>query len=320
MNKERIYFVGMGMGNTNTLTAEGLQAIHGAEVLIGAPRLLDGFSGLSCEKLPLILAEDIAAAVRENHNKRITLLFSGDIGFYSGAEKLYKLLEDHDIISIPGISSLSYLAAKVRVPWQDTYCVSAHGREADCAGAVQGNHKTFILTGGKTKAEDICIELTARGMGGALVHAGEKLSYPGERIVSGSAELLSRMCFDGLTALLIINPKPITRAYEAPYIKDEDFIRSKVPMTKEETRALCVSKLRLRQEHTLWDVGAGTGSVSVECALALTKGRVFAIEKKEEAIETLRRNKEKFGVYNMEIISGPAPEILRELPAPDRCL
>ena len=155
-------------------------------------------------------------------------------------------------------------------------------------------------------------------MGYVTVHIGKNLSYPDEKISSGSAEQLSKLCSNSLSAMLVINNNPIKRLYEAPFLKDEDFIRTKVPMTKEEVRILCVSKLRLKQGDILWDVGAGTGSVSVECALALNGGRVFAVEKKDEAVETLRLNKDKFSVYNMEIVHGSAPEVLTDLPSPDR--
>ncbi len=175
-----------------------------------------------------------------------------------------------------------------------------------------------MLTGGSVRAEDICAELAARGLGGVTVYAGERLSYPDEKITVGRAEELSKMSFGGLTALLIINPRPISRAYEAPYLRDGEFARSGAPMTKEETRMLCISKLRLKAGHILWEVGAGTGSVSVECALALSKGRVFAVEKDCEAMAALRLNKEKFGVCNMELVHGEAPEALGRLPAPDR--
>lgn len=89
-------------------------------------------------------------------------------------------------------------------------------------------------------------------------------------------------------------------------------------MTKEEVRTLSVSRLRLRPEDTVWDVGAGTGSVSVECALAVPKGRVFAVERSEEALELLAQNREKFAAWNLRIVPGAAPAVLRDLPAPDR--
>ena len=89
-------------------------------------------------------------------------------------------------------------------------------------------------------------------------------------------------------------------------------------MTKEEVRTLAVSKLRLQNHHTVWDVGAGTGSVSVECALAVPAGRVFAVERKSEAVKLLEANRDKFGVSNLHVIPGLAPEALKDLPAPDR--
>jgi precorrin-6Y C5,15-methyltransferase (decarboxylating) len=133
------------MGTPGTLTAEGLGAVQSAELLIGAPRLLEAFACLSCEKLGLTLAGDISAAVRANDGKRTVLLFSGDIGFYSGAERLYSLLGDYDIETIPGISSLSYLAAKANLPWQDALCLSAHGRRCDCAARCKAAARPSCL-------------------------------------------------------------------------------------------------------------------------------------------------------------------------------
>lgn len=89
-------------------------------------------------------------------------------------------------------------------------------------------------------------------------------------------------------------------------------------MTKEEVRALALSKLRLEEDHVVWDVGAGTGSVSVECALACPAGQVFAVEKKPEALALLAENKARFRVSNLTVVGGTAPEAFWELPAPDR--
>ena len=89
-------------------------------------------------------------------------------------------------------------------------------------------------------------------------------------------------------------------------------------MTKEEVRELAIAKLQIRRDDVIWDVGAGTGSVSVEAALAASAGRVYSIEKDDAALELLARNKERFGTSNLHIVSGTAPEALDGLPAPDR--
>lgn len=94
------------------------------------------------------------------------------------------------------------------------------------------------------------------------------------------------------------------------HIADKDFIRGKVPMTKQEVRAVSVAKLNLFEDSVLIDVGAGTGSVGIEAATYLKKGKVFAVERKFEAVELIKQNIEKFGIKNLEIIHGTAPDDL----------
>ena len=312
----KVYLIGMGPGGRAHITAGALAAIEACPVLIGAPRLLEGFSGKTC--LPLILAEDIAAAIHRQENGPVGVLLSGDVGFYSGAKNLYPLLSDCEVVPLPGISSLVYFCARLGIPWQDVHLVSAHGRAHNAPGAVQSHERTFLLTGGSYRAGDLCRQLCQWGLGHVRITVGERLSYGDERITAGTAEELAGRDFDSLAVVLAENPSPIRRSYAAPALGDSDFLRGKVPMTKEEIRSLCLSKLRLRPDHTVWDVGAGTGSVSAECCLAANQGRVFAIERKEDAIALLRENKVRLGLTNLHIIEGTAPEALEDLPAPDR--
>ena len=314
----KVYLVGIGMGNPDTLTIGAKKAIEGSDLLIGAKRLLQPFSALDCEKRELILSDDIAAAIDGASCAQASVLLSGDVGFYSGATKLYDKLAGHEVEAIPGISSLVYFCAKLHTPWQDAALVSAHGREHDAVGAIQSNAKTFCITGGKTKVDDICRDMVARGMGDVQVAAGERLSYDDERIVRGTAAELSEMEFADLAVMLVQNPKPVVRAYAAPALADGDFERGKAPMTKEEVRALAIAKLRIAPDHVVWDVGAGTGSVSVEAALAAPRGAVYAIERNAEAVGLMRKNREAHGASNMVVVEGLAPEALEALPAPDR--
>ena len=185
----KIYLIGVGMGNPDTLTLAARRAIDESPVLIGAPRLLEPWrEGHAC--VPLIAADDIARRIEEERED-VAVLLSGDTGFYSGAKKLWKLLEGRQVETIPGISSLSYFCARLHTSWQDARIVSAHGRSHNAAGEIQKNAKTFALTGGATKAEDICRELVRRGLGKVRVSVGERLSYPDERIVTGTAAELA---------------------------------------------------------------------------------------------------------------------------------
>jgi len=114
---------------------------------------------------------------------------------------------------------------------------------------------------------------------------------------------------------------PLKRwAYLTPGIPDELFCRGEVPMTKAEIRCLTLSRLRLQAHHRVLDVGAGTGSMAVECALLLTEGRVLAVEKDEGAVELIRENARLFGVDNLEIIQGAAPEALQAVEMVDRII
>lgn len=101
-------------------------------------------------------------------------------------------------------------------------------------------------------------------------------------------------------------------------MKDECFIRGKIPMTKSEVRAISLSKLELKRDSIIYDIGAGTGSVSVEAALAAPEGHVYAFEQKEEGCDLIRQNRQQFGITNLTVIPGKAPESILGIPAPDR--
>lgn len=315
----RIKLIGVGMGRRELLTRQAEQAILESGLLIGAQRLLDEFRELAVPKLPLVKTGDIVEAVRQWKGEQISILLSGDIGFYSGAKNLYPFLTEYEVEGIPGISSLSYFSAKCRQTWQDAHVISCHGRDGGLLAAVQSHPKIFVLTGGRGfRVEELCQELKSKGYGHLKVWAGENLSYPEERILSGTAAELAEEAFSDLAVMLVENPAPIQTVFQAPGLSDKEFIRGKVPMTKEEVRALAVSKLRLHPRDVVWDVGAGTGSVSVECALRLPEGQVYGVECKEDAFRLIQQNREKFQVSNLYPVLGMAPEVLEELPAPDR--
>lgn len=318
-----VHVVGIGMGNPDTLTLRAKRFIEESGLLIGGARLLEPFGYLACGKLDLYKPTEIVAALLEAQSRGVavaSVLVSGDVGFYSGATLLERKLDEsgisYDVTS--GISSLVYFCAAIHMPWQDMHLVSAHGRAHNAVGAMQSHARTFAITGGSTHVEDICTDLVKRGLGGLMVHAGERLSYEDERIVSGTADELSGMTFADLSVLVVENPHPIGREWAAPSLPDSAFERAKVPMTKEEVREVSISKLHIAPDHVVWDVGAGTGSISVEAALAANEGVVYAVEKNPDALTLLERNRTNQGLSNLVIVEGRAPEVLEDLPIPDR--
>jgi precorrin-6Y C5,15-methyltransferase (decarboxylating) len=314
----KVYVIGMGMGNPDTLTVEARSALDRSDLIIGSSRLLEALGERDARMVALVASARIAEELREAPEAVASVVMSGDVGFYSGATSLYPLLEGLDVEVIPGISSLAYLCARLRCTWQDAFVVSAHGRAHNLAGAVQTHAKTFVLTGGSARAGELCTLLVERGLGDVRVQVGERLSYDDERITAGTASELAGRPFESLAVMLVLNDAPITPDVRAPHLRDDAFVRGEVPMTKEEVRALAVCKLRVRPDDTVWDVGAGTGSVSVELAQAACAGQVFAIERTERACALIEANRQEHGLTNLRIIAGEAPAALAGLPAPDR--
>ena len=244
---------------------------------------------------------------------------SGDTGFFSGTKKLLPLLADCDTTVLPGLSSLSYLCARLQTSYEDVPVISLHGRQHQIVPEVRGNSRLFVLVGGENGMKDLCRTLKEGGLGGVSMSIGQRLGYPDEAIIRGTASELADGDYAPLSVVLIENPHP--DAVITPGLPDEAFLRSEdgaavVPMTKSEVRAVCLSKLRLTERAVCWDIGAGTGSVSVEMALQAKKGQVWAIERREDAAVLLRQNRERFHAENLTVISGSAPEACASLPAP----
>jgi precorrin-6Y C5,15-methyltransferase (decarboxylating) len=313
-----VYLIGAGMGNPDTLTLEAHQAIQNSDLLLGVQRLLEPYQYTGIESRPLVMSQDIVKAIRSSNASVISVLLSGDPGFYSGAATLHRLLDQETVITLPGISSVNYFCAKLHTPWQDCHLVSAHGRECNPAGEVQSFCKVFFLTGGATRVQDICRELESLGYGQLKASAGENLSYPEERVVSATVADLAKENFADLSVLLVENPTPIPQVSMSIGLPDEAFARGKVPMTKENVRTLAVAKLQFRENSTVWDVGAGTGSVSVACGLAARGGQIYAVERNPEGCALIQENARTFGTSNVHLVSGTAPEALASLPVPDR--
>lgn len=319
--KRQLYLVGIGMGNEKNRTVEAEQICQSAHLLIGARRMLQSVKTEGKAVFESYKPDEIAAYLVEHPQyETAAVLLSGDIGFYSGAKKLYDAiertegLEQMEIYPVSGISSVVYFCGKLGVSWEDVHLLSLHGRKQNLIDAVKYHEKVFVLCGEKDGIPKICCKLKEYGLGDVKVAVGTDLSYEQERIVQGTAESLMKEDFAPLSVLLICNPDVKKRIGHG--LDDDLFLRGKVPMTKSEVRSISLSKLRLHKDAVVWDVGAGTGSVSIEAARLAKDGVVYAIEKKDEAIDLLEQNKRKFGTDNLEIIKGLAPEALEGLPTP----
>ena len=308
-----VTLIGCGCG-TESLTAEANAAIREAGVLIGAPRMLDWFPDTKT-KIAAVTAQKTAEILQKQSCEHVCVLFSGDTGFYSGARLLLPLLQENMCCRVlPGISSLQLFASRIGEPWQSWRLCSAHGVDCDPVAEVCHREKAFFLTGGKTGPGELCRCLTEAGLGSLRIAIGENLGTDAEHITGGTAAELAGQDFAPLSIMLAdAAPRPNPRA---PGLPDTMFERSgKTPMTKQEVRATVLSKLGVGPEDTCWDIGTGTGSVAVE--LALQAKTVWAVDRSEEAMTLAAHNREKFGAWNMHLVAGTAPDVLKKLPVPD---
>lgn len=350
MPRARICLIGCGSGDPGQLSGQASDIVRSADLVIGSPRLLSSLSGkirgeqasmYRTDEIVSLLRDRIAAFGHQSIRGQATVsraqtdsadrcllaavLLSGDTGFFSGAASLAGALDKEHIpyTILPGVSSMAMLAAKLHTTYTDWNIISLHGQSTDeeqvRSRIIQGmmsGRRTFYLTGGYVRAGLICRVLADAGLSDLRVTVGENLFTGQEKVTFGTAEELTDIEASGMAVVL---------AEAAPYypvqaggLEDSHFIRGKVPMTKQFVRAAILSGMGIRDGETVWDIGAGTGSVSVEMALLDRRGRVFAVEKDPEGVRLIRENRRKFSCWNLDVREGTAPEALEGLPAPDR--
>lgn len=319
----RVSIVGTGPGDSGFLTPLARQAIASADALIGAARLVQEAAALSnAECFSLVKTPQIVELLSAHPEwQHACVVMSGDVGLFSGAKGLRAALGGDarfQIDEIPGVSSAQLLAARLGRPWQDWRFESAHGVACNIEALAALPQPLFLVTGGQNTVGALCGRLAKAGMGDVRVCVGERLSYEDERISCGSASEFAGRDFDSLSVMLV-EPAGAERLWpwSTGGIPDELFERGSAPMTKQEVRAVALAKLRVRSDDTLYDVGAGTGSVTVEMALAASQGKVIAFERDEEGVKLTQRNVRRFGVGNVEVVAGQAPDAFQGKDAPD---
>jgi len=330
--KKTVRITGIGMGTRDLLTKEAIDSLANAQQIIITDTLAKRLDlGIDTKAVTtLCKVSEVADKIRGSHFENIVVPVSGDTGFFSLSRTIEKGLkklssevqatptaaaDDIKLEYINGISSMQYFFAKTGGSYDDVKIASAHGRNTSMVALVSYNKKVFALTGGDQKVHTICQKLADAGLGDVIVTVGENLASKEEKIVSGIARDISKLEFENLAVMLIENPHA---ASSFEMLRDSDFERAKVPMTKEEIRWICVGKLGIRPSDTVYDIGAGTGSVTIEMARKACESTVYAIERNPEATELIRKNITKTASYNIDLSQGRAPEGMQDWPEPDK--
>lgn len=323
---KKIVISGVGPGALEYMTVKTQRLIQGADLIIASRRLIEDIQPLIQGNANIKLyAEYVTSKIidilnREKEARNIVLLMSGDTGFFSGCKKLYEALVDMqgaEVEILPAISSFSYMTSLFHIPQDELVLMSLHTDESNfykLTRSLKRGKKVFTLTTGREQIQRIAKGLQESGLHKLRIYLGENLSYENAFIKIYTLEelLAEERVFDTLVSLIIENEGDVSMPCIG--IADDEFVRDKAPMTKENIRILSVAKLGLTEESVCYDIGAGTGSVTIEMANIAKK--VYAIEKKEDACALIKKNMEKFQVSNIEVHAGMAMDIMGNLETP----
>jgi len=333
-----VHVVGIGL-SPEDLTEKHIEIINKAEVLVGGKRHLDYFKDHPAEKI--ILTGDIKRAISEmksRMDKKIVVLASGDPNFFGVGPLIVKSVGADNVCIHPNITAVSAAFSRLKESWNDVKVISLHGKRSgdDLLKAVYQNEKVAVFTDPEKTPAWIAKLLLKNGLEQLRLCVCEDLGGEDESLRWVSPEECVNRTFADLNLVVIFRGQALTpdilnhprisgdpgRNVKGqgltPGMPESDYVHYQGLITKAEIRVLTLAKLRLSPHHIMWDLGAGSGAVSIEASFYITEGKIIAVERRPDRIEHIRQNREKFGAGNLDIVMATLPEGLSELPSPDR--
>lgn len=322
----------VGLHGATTYGTAAASAVRAASLVVGSPRHLSAAAALrrpDCQVLPLVgpldaVLDHILAARLEGHC--VCVLASGDPGFFGIVRVLRTRLGAEDLTIHPAPSAVALAFARAGCGWDDAAVVSAHGRPLpDAVAAVVGaaNPSVAVLTSPATPPETLGRALLDAGEPPGPVTVASHLGTERETVTRTDLAALAAGHFDPMSVVILHDRSPTRSPGRSSGpglawgLPESDFAHSDGMITKAEVRAVALGKLGLPPTGVLWDVGAGSGSVAVECARLAPGLRVIAVDRSAAQVAHVRANAVRHGVA-VEVVEGEAPGSLSGLPDPDR--
>jgi len=318
---EKIKIIGIGDDGKNGIFPSYLEWINSAELLVGGERHLGFFPEFAQEKLTIKgnLADILELLQEREGHQRIVVLSSGDPLFFGIAQLFLRRFGEERVVVYPHLSSVQLIFSRIGLSWQDAYIESLHGRKmTGLAQRIDGKKKIALLTDVDNTPVAIADYLLSFGFTEYEMLVGEDLGSEQERVRRFALEDLAGQDFSPLNIVVLQEISANTPGFHLG-IEDEEFFQrrpDKGLITKKEIRVISLSEMKLQPNSVVWDVGAGSGSISVEACKLAPSGQVFAIEKTASNLDNLRQNMKKFRT-DFQVLHGSAPEVLVDLPAPD---
>lgn len=309
------------------LTSCQRTVIQAADILVGGKRLLDHFDQLTCQRR--VVDKNLKGLgdflQQMMPDKAIVVLTSGDPLFFGIGAFLVRRLGAEQVRIMPNVSAVAAAFARLGEPWQAVRVVSLHGRNhtGELLRHLANGDTVAVYTDpthGPAWLAGMLLENRFDDVGMCVL---ERLGMRDETITRIRPPQARSMAFADLN-LVVLTPDPVRQTAPAlfPGMPDHCFVHEKGLITKAEIRAVSLSRLRLFDRAVFWDLGAGSGSVSIEAGLFITRGEIYTVEQKTERIEHIRENRARFGIGNMHVIQARLPESLADgnddLPDPDR--
>jgi precorrin-6Y C5,15-methyltransferase (decarboxylating) len=322
MPRDKVHIIGVAPEGASSLLPEARRLVDRAGVVFGGKRLLDMFPSLSGEKIAIRnnLTEVTELIKRNLGRKRMVVLASGDPNFYGIASYLTGKLGKDVLEIMPNVSAMQVAFARIKEGWEDAVLVSVHSRPiGDIVEMVRSNRKVGIFTDDEHTPATIARVLLEHGVDGYRAYVCQNLGSKDEEVVATDLPGLRQVKASSLNVLILLREKPETKPRQILGIPDGEFHQRRPKeglITKQEVRAVSLAKMNLSDESMVWDIGAGSGAISVEASFLARKGRVFAIEKNEKDITIIKKNLRKFQVTNVEVVPAFAPDGLENLPHP----
>lgn len=316
--------VGIGDDGCAGLTARAANAVAAAQVLVGGERHLAFFPQFTGARIVLKDklgdAIDRVAALAHEHN--VVVVASGDPLFFGVGALVVKKVGAEHVEILPAPSSVQLAFARAGLKWDDAAIISLHGRSREgLLTRLRRVAKAAILTDDESSPRWIAQHLVAQGATGFTAWVCENLGTADERVRRFSvAELAACEDIAPLNVVLLQREGDWRAPPRISFLHEDEFAKrmpKKGLITKREARTLSLAMLHLRRDSVMWDVGAGSGSISIEAAMLCDEGRVFAVEVDAESVEICRDNLRTHAVDNVRVVAGRAPDALADLPDPD---
>lgn len=328
MASNKIHIIGIGDDGLDGLTAQAKRLIDEADLLMGTEPTLKLVPRGKAERAMIgVHLDEVVQRISAASSLRVVVLASGDPLFYGVARYLCDKLGKDRFDVVPHVSTMQLAFARVKESWEDAYLTNLATNPLDTViEKVRTADTVGLFTSDRYSPGDVAKVLLEAGIDYFHVYVCENLGSPDERVTQGTLGEIAREEFGSLNVMILVRrPETPDRPTDAHLMRrfgnpDEMFLQSRPKrglLTPSEVRSIALAELAIGPESVVWDVGAGSGSVSIEAAMLADRGTVYAIEMDAEDINLISSNAERFRVKNLVPVPGRAPEAWGNLPQPD---